>query len=95
MRRSGGKVPMNPLISQSPAKGGQIVVHQAAAARTIVAVTFSLIFIIFVCCAVVLLCCMYVHAVHAKLYTLLLLLFGLLLWSCGDHSTVALPYCHC
>ena len=40
------------IVSQSPAKGGQIVVHPAAAARTIVAVTFSPVFIIFVCAVV-------------------------------------------
>ena len=38
----------SPTTSESPAKGGQIVVHQAAAARTIVAVTFPPVFI-FVC----------------------------------------------
>jgi hypothetical protein len=39
-------------LSESPAKGGQIVVHPAAAARTIVAVTFPPVFMIFVCAVV-------------------------------------------
>ena len=48
------------IQSQSPAKGGQKVVHPAAAARTIVAVTFPPSFYYF--CE-----CVGFHAVDSKL----------------------------